>query len=250
MNYGILLAGGSGSRTGLLRPKQFEAAGGFYMITHAAKPLLSCKSMDAVCIVADVDWREKILEDFKKAELPTEKICCFADPGENRQLSILSGMDAILTIAEIEPAETGVTKTEPMGTAPTDADTVLIHDAARPFLSDQLLSAIYDALPGHDGVMPVLSMKDTVYLSEDKKSITRLLERDKIYAGQAPELFRFHAYYRANRALLPHRIQTINGAAEPAVMFGMEIAMIPGDERNFKVTTASDVDTYRTRMER
>ena len=245
MNYGILLAGGSGSRTGLQRPKQIEAAGGFYMITHAAKPLLSHDNIDMVCIVVVEDWREKILNDLTKADLPVEKICCFAEPGENRQLSILSGMDAIISQWAAESAEA-----EPAEITPTDEDTVLIHDAARPFLTEQLLSDCYEALPGYGGVMPALPMKDTVYLSREGKTITRLLERDQLFAGQAPELFRFLSYYRANKALLPNRIKTINGAAEPAVMFGMEIGMIAGDEKNFKVTTESDMETYLALMER
>ena len=92
--------------------------------------------------------------------------------------------------------------------------------------------------------MPVLPMKDTVYLSEDGKGITGLLDRSKVYAGQAPELFRLKPYHMANRSLMPSEIYKINGASEPAVMAGMKIAMIPGDERNTKVTSAGDLEKF------
>ncbi|MBQ8956634.1 MAG: 2-C-methyl-D-erythritol 4-phosphate cytidylyltransferase, partial [Lachnospiraceae bacterium] len=107
----------------------------------------------------------------------------------------------------------------------------------------------YKALSGHDGVMPVLPMKDTVYLSDDKKSVSELLDRSRVFAGQAPELFYFKPYYEANMKLMPDKILEINGASEPAVMAGMDIVMIPGDERNFKVTTDADMERFRRIME-
>ena len=85
--------------------------------------------------------------------------------GRNRQLSIYNGLQDILTYAEAE-------------------DTVLIHDAARPCLSEALITACIDALDGHDGVLPVLTMKDTVYLSRDGKSVSSLLNRQEILPGR------------------------------------------------------------------
>lgn len=107
------------------------------------------------------------------------------------------------------------------------------------------ISDCLKAAKGHDGALPVLPMKDTVYLSENGKMVSSLLDRGKIYAGQAPEAFVFGKYYEANRALLPDKILEINGSTEPAVMAGMDIAMIPGDERNFKITTAADLERFR-----
>ena len=81
----------------------------------------------------------------------------------------------------------------------------------------------------------VLTMKDTVYISDDGENISGLIDRSTLFACQAPELFRLKSYYEANIRLLPDDILKINGASEPAVMAGMKIAMIPGDERNVKV---------------
>ena len=126
-----------------------------------------------------------------------------------------------------------------------DSDYVLIHDAARPLLSASLITACLEAAAAHEGALPVLPMKDTVYVSEDGARITSLLERSRIFAGQAPEAFLFGKYLEANRALLPERILKINGSTEPAVMAGMDIAMIPGDEGNFKITTKGDLERFR-----
>lgn len=92
--------------------------------------------------------------------------------------------------------------------------------------------------------MPVLPMKDTVYLGDGAK-ITGLLERSHVYAGQAPESFVFEKYCEANKRLFPEQIWKINGSAEPAVMAGMDIALIQGDENNFKITTDEDLKRFR-----
>lgn len=68
------------------------------------------------------------------------------------------------------------------------------------------------------------------------------------FCGQAPELFLLGKYYEANRALLPERILQINGSTEPAVMAGMDIVMIPGDEGNFKITTKADLIRFQERV--
>ena len=97
----------------------------------------------------------------------------------------------------------------------------------------------------HDGAIPVLPMKDTVYLSENGSSISSLIPREKLYAGQAPEAFKLGKYYAANERLLPDEIKKINGSTEPAVMYNMDIAMIKGDENNFKITTPADLERFK-----
>ncbi|MBR5407620.1 MAG: 2-C-methyl-D-erythritol 4-phosphate cytidylyltransferase [Lachnospiraceae bacterium] len=230
MNYAILLSGGTGTRTGADKPKQYVRVNGHMMVTCALSVLLSNSQIDKVIITADEAWRDKIIKDASDAGLDTGKMMGFADPGKTRQLSILSALEFIYAANE--------------NSADTDDDTVLVHDAARPYLTQELISDCYDALDGYDGVMPVLPMKDTVYLSEDGKGITGLLDRKSVYAGQAPELFKLKPYYEANKRLLPDDILKINGASEPAVMAGMKIAMIPGDETNVKVTSALDLEKY------
>ena len=120
----------------------------------------------------------------------------------------------------------------------------MIHDAARPMLSDEQITACLTEIEGHDGILPVLPMKDTVYMSEDGKRVFSLMDRSKIFSGQAPESFVLGKYLEANRRLLPDRILKINGSTEPAVMAGMDIAMIAGDENNFKITTQADLNRF------
>lgn len=240
MNYAVLLSGGTGTRTGLDKPKQYLRCGKHMMVTHSLRAVLSSELVDAVYIVADPLWRDEITADIKDAGLDSGKIRGFSDPGENRQCSVFNGLKSILSDIDAKM------RTDSL----RGEDSVLIHDAARPFLTVDLLRRCYDGLKGFDGVMPVLPMKDTVYLSRDGASVSELLNREEIFAGQAPELFNLRKYYEANEKLLPDRILKINGASEPAIMAGMSIAMIPGDEGNYKVTTNADVKRFSEIIER
>ncbi len=196
------------------------------MITHTLQTLLSADHVDSVCVVAAPARQEEI-----RRELPEGRPIFFAAPGANRQLSIWNGLREIGKRREELNVQTA-------------GDTVFIHDAARPFLSQTLIDACYRALPGHDGVLPVLPMKDTIYESGDGTSVARLLDRSRLFAGQAPELFVLDPYIAANEALLPDKILAINGSTEPAILAGLDVVMIPGEEANFKVTTNADLTRY------
>ena len=243
----LLLSGGTGTRMGVETPKQYIKVKGRPVIFYCLKSLLTHKGIDAVQIVADEAWRDTILQCMdlgeeraedrrmldQNAEGESDAVCIentskfrgFSAPGMNRQLSILHGLNDIRNYM-------------------ADSDYVLVHDAARPLVTAAQITDCLEAAAGHGGVLPVLPMKDTVYLSGDGRTVTSLLNRNKIFAGQAPEVFLFGRYYEANRALLPEKILHINGSTEPAVMAGMDIAMIPGDEENFKITTLADLRRF------
>lgn len=237
MNIALVLSGGTGSRLGAEIPKQYIEIEGKMIISYCLETMLCHTGIDAVQIVADLTWRDRIEDSMQRSLTVREwldKFRGFSEPGLNRQLSIYSGLQDIMQYA-------------------SETDIVIVHDAARPLVSQGILSACIDACTMHDGVLPVLPMKDTVYLG-DGHSITSLLDRSTVYAGQAPEAFVLGKYFKANKRLLPDKILDINGSTEPAIMAGMDIAMIPGEESNFKITTKADLERFeeqicRQRME-
>lgn len=223
MNIALILSGGTGSRLGSDIPKQYLEVGGRPVIAYCLQTMGEHPLIDAVWIVAHSEWR-----DFIKPWVG-DKLQGFSDPGENRQMSILNGLTDIRAYA------------------PEDA-VVLIHDAARPLVSARTVTECVEGCAEHEGVMPALPMKDTVYCGADGR-IESLLERNRVIAGQAPEAFRLGRYFQANRALTEEQIRAVNGSAEPAVMAGMDVCYIEGDERNFKVTTIEDLERFRRIVE-
>lgn len=231
MNIALILSGGIGSRMGTAIPKQYISICGEAIITTTLRTFYSHPQTHALQIAADPIWQDVIQKEQESLSGCRELFRGFSLPGQTRQLSILRGLQDISTYAKAD-------------------DVVLIHDAARPLVSRELISACLNAMGDHEGVMPALPMTDTVYLSRNGNQVTELLNREQIIAGQAPEVFRFGQYLKANEALFPEHILKINGSTEPAILAGMDIVTIPGDPGNFKITTPEDLKQYQAiRME-
>ena len=229
----IILSGGTGTRVGTDIPKQYIKVNDRAVIAYSLEVLSDHPDIDALIIVAADNWHNFILDEMKRHESFSAKFASFASPGENRQLSILNALK--VTDSEINrhvKDEEGID------------ELVMIHDAARPNLSKELISRLIEAYDGHEGVMPAEAMKNTLYTSDDGSKITGLLDRSIIFAGHTPELFDFYKYYEANRALLPDKIKKINGSSEPALLAGMDIVMVENDVKNYKITTKEDLAEF------
>lgn len=218
MNIAIILSGGTGTRLGGDIPKQYIEVNGSPIIYDCICTFENHEQVDGYVIVAASEWKDYI------RKFTGEKFKGFANPGDNRQLSIFNGLKAAEDLV-------------------TDDDLVIVHDAARPFASKEMISSLISASEKCDGAMPALPVKDTMYLKKNGK-LYGLLDRDSLIAGQAPEAFRFRKYLEANEDLFPKEIMYIKGSTEPAFLAGMDIAVVPGDEANFKITTKEDLDKY------
>lgn len=221
MTTALILAGGTGTRLGADIPKQYIEVNGKPIISYCLDVFLQHSDIDSIQIVADEMWHGFISEHISSV-----KFKGFSLVGKTRQLSIYNGLCDIRKYAD-------------------NRDIVIIHDAVRPNVSAEIISECILATKNHDGAIPVLPMKDTVYLSENGIVISSLIQREKLFAGQAPEAFKLGRYIKANERLLPDDILKINGSTEPAVMYGMDIAMIKGDENNYKITTPADLQRFR-----
>lgn len=235
MNYAVILSGGVGNRLrGIGIPKQYYKVRGRTILAYCVETIQNAECVDGYLIVAAEAWQEEIVKEMRLEEEKNEKsagkFLGFAVPGANRQLSILNALRKLEHYAKAR-------------------DIVLIQDAVRPRTSQELICACIMAAKRAEGSMPVLKMADTVYYSADGLKIDSLLERDKILAGQAPEAFIYGRYRQANEQLTKEELMEINGSSEPAVKAGMQIALVDGDEANFKITTAEDLRRFEQVME-
>lgn len=222
MNIALILAGGTGTRLGGEIPKQYLEVAGKPVIAYCLDTFEQHEQIDKLQIVAESTWHP-LIKKWVSGNTGT-KLQGFSEPGKNRQLSIWNGLRDVLQYAGEE-------------------DVVIVHDAARPLVPKRIITDCLEACREHEGALTVLPVKDTVYYGRDGK-IESLLDRNSLLAGQAPEAFRLGKYYRANEALLPDRILRINGSTEPAVLAGMDICCVAGEEQNFKITTRGDLTRF------
>ena len=226
MNIAIILSGGVGSRMGLNIPKQYVIVKEQPVLNYCLSTFLNNYAVDAIVIVVADEWIDFVKEHLGK--LNPQKPVYYAKPGETRQYSIYNGL--------IVMRENGF----------KDEDIVIIHDGARPLVSDDLICRCIDGCNEVDGAMPVIPVKDTVYLSEDGKQIQALLNRSHLWAGQAPEAFKFGSYIKVHDEMDRDELLKITGSTEIAYKTGLCCQMIEGDPMNFKITTPEDLSNFES----
>ena len=230
MNIAIILAGGVGSRMKTIdRPKQYIEVKGRPIINYCLRTFEKKKEIDEIYIVADHSWQDYITEWLKKDNIT--KFKGFASAGQSRQHSIYNGLLACEKNAGAD-------------------DIVIIHDAARPFVSEEIIDGCIQGAMELDGAMPVITVKDTVYRSKDGKSIASLLERSELFAGQAPESFRYGMYKKIHDEATEEELMNTRGSSEIAYKHGMEIRLFEGAEKNFKITTMEDLTNFEAELDK
>lgn len=221
----VLLSGGTGTRMGLDVPKQYITVCGRSVIGYSLEIFMRNLNIDNVVIVAELRWRKFIEAEIKKCSVI--KPFFFAAPGDTRQGSIYN---ALKRIDELSIC--------------SDYDVVVIHDAARPLVEEEIVNASFSGISGFDGVLPVIPIKDTIYQSKDGNQISDLLCRDELFAGQAPESFIYGKYYGIHKKCTKEEIDCTKGSSEIAFKYGLNIHLIKGSERNFKITTLEDLMNF------
>jgi len=220
MKVGIILAGGSSERLNELGvPKQFAEVSGVPLIMYSLRMFERCASIDAIAVVAPEQWQEQIRKWLEKNGI--HKFKMFALPGKTRQHSIYNGL---LAVQSLQP------------------EYVIIHDAARPLVTEQDICNCIDESKGYDGATPTVPLTETVYKSEDGMTITALLNRDELLAGQTPECYNYAKYLKAHKATNDTELADIRGSSQMAAKAGMKIHLYKGNPKNFKVTTIVDFE--------
>ena len=164
MNYAIILSGGIGTRMQMGDfPKQYLEVEKKPILLYTLEQFQKSSAVEKIVIVAADAWREKIRGWMEEDGIT--KFLAFADAGVTRQESIHNG----LTVC--------------MEDSVSENDGVIIHDGVRPLVSEQLIGDCLAALADHEGCMPVLPMKDTIYQSSDGTKIDHLLERSTLLTG-------------------------------------------------------------------
>ena len=201
----LLVAAGTGERFGASEPKQYLALAGRPCLRWAADSLAAHAAL--LQPVGDPARLAAALAGL--ATLPP------VPGGPTRQESVRAGLEAL---------------------APHAPDIVLIHDAARPFLPSTAIPALLAALERSPGAIPAIPVADTLKRAHAGR-IEATIPRQGLYRAQTPQAFRFPVILTLHRAAPP-------GATDDAALLeaaNLAVTLVPGDERNLKLTLPEDL---------
>lgn len=227
-NIAVILAGGVGSRMGGSEPKQFLSLGGRTVIEHSIETFANHPSIDEVAVVIHPDWRGRMEEIAARGRW--EKLRKIVDGGSERYMSSLNAIMAYID----EPDDTNL----------------LLHDAARPFMSAAIVDRVVAALERHEAVGVAVPSTDTVWevhpdfdAVEVGRFVARIPERRLMWRAQTPQAFRLPLIRDAyQRALQDPQFRTTDDCGVVRqYMPGTKITVVEGEERNMKVTTPHDI---------
>jgi len=206
-------AAGAGKRLAGTRPKAFAALAGRPLLAESLERLDSCDTVAGIVIAAPPGWEEATI--LLSEELDCDKVSTVVRGGRKRGESVRLGL------AEI----------------PEEVELVLVHDAARPLVSAEVVKRVLDPLSdGWDAVVPALPLTDTVKLVEAER-VVETPERSSLVAVQTPQAFRAEVL----RAAYAGEHDEATDCSTLVERRGGRVAWVEGDRRLQKVTTADDL---------
>jgi 2-C-methyl-D-erythritol 4-phosphate cytidylyltransferase len=211
MNTAIIVAGGSGTRFGAGKPKQFIEILGKPLIQHTLERFENCSAIDEIILVLPADS----VENFQKNFSPT-KLKNIVAGGKTRSESVFRGLQAVSAQTEI----------------------VAVHDGARPFVSVEEIAATIEKAGEIGAACLVAGVSDTIKEISGGR-ITGTIDRTKLRRALTPQCFRLEILQKAfAQADLSEAVTDECFLVEK---LGCEIAIIEGSAKNIKITTPEDL---------
>ncbi len=215
----LVVAAGRGRRFGGDLPKQYRTLAGQPILRHGLRAFLDHPAVDAVRTVIHADDA-----DLFAAAADGLAVLPPVPGGDSRQDSVRLGLESLESLAP---------------------QTVLIHDAARPFVGPAIISGVIEALESVPGAIPALPVSDTLKRGADAR-ITATVDRQDLWRAQTPQGFRYADILDAHRRCAGDSDLTDDAAVAERV--GLPVALVPGSEDNLKVTTEEDLQRAERRF--
>ena len=211
----IIPAAGSGSRMGAEAPKQYLSLNGKPLIQHVLKMFEQATKIHTIHVILDAKdthWRNSNI----KISAKTQVHYC---GGDTRAATVLNGLNAIR--AKVK-----------------DDDWVLVHDAARPGLTNRLLNELIKCLENDPvGGLLAIPLADTLKKSDSNNKVQATVPREQLWQAQTPQMFRY--------STLKNALESFKGAptdeAEAVEALGLSPQLVTGELRNLKITYPQDL---------
>lgn len=206
----IITAGGTSSRYGKTN-KLLEKVNGIEIIKYTVSAFIKCKEIDNITICAN----KSIIELLKKMFNNEEKITII-EGGSSRQESVYKGLTNI-----------------------KDCDYVLIHDGARPMISQEIIEKTIKSVIEKKAVTVVTKTIDTIKMVDDDLKIIKTIDRTHLYNTQTPQAFEYKLIFDTHNKLKTKNFTDDAGMVES---LNIPVYIVEGDYKNIKITTQSDLE--------
>lgn len=229
MNIALLIAGGSGNRMGQDIPKQFMHVDGSPIIIHTMRCFQQHPDIDAIAVVCLKGW-ETVLQAYAN-QFCIDKLRWIFPGGKSGMESIHNGIYGL--------REQGC----------SDEDLVLVHDSVRPLLSQDIISSNIAICKAYGYAITGIQCREAILESADGFISTSSIPRDKLIRTQTPQTFRLgniiSVHEEAKRRGIADSVASCTLIAEVG---GIEMHIVPGSEKNIKVTTVEDLEILKALM--
>lgn len=211
--WAVLAAAGSGERLGADRPKAFARLGERVLLAESLERLDASDWVDAIVVAAPAGWEEPVI--LLAEELSCTKVGACVTGGATRAESVRAALDDVSE----------------------DAAAILVHDAARPLVTDDVIGRVLAPLSeGWDGAVPGLPLADTVKRVRDG-AVAETLDRSELMGIQTPQAF----VASVLRDAFAGDLDDPSDCASLVERRGGRIRVVEGDPRLVKVTSAEDL---------
>ena len=224
MNTVLLMMGGSGTRFGADKPKQYIEVGGRPIFSYILEGYNSLPDVDKIIIVSHADWIDYVQEIARG--INADKLYRVVAGGETRSESVKNGLKAAAEFS-------------------SDDDVILIHDATHPYVDAEGTREVIEGVKEYGGATLAQFNYDTVYRMDDDHILTNIEPRFNIVAGASPEAFTFGRIYDIYMNSPKEELEQMTSAGAIALAHGIRMKVVRANVLNLKITYADDMTLFR-----
>lgn len=224
MNIALIIAGGNGHRMNQDIPKQFINIENRPVIVYTLEAFQGHPAIDAIEVVCLEGWGD-ILKAYAR-QFNIHKLTGIADGGENGQSSIRNGVYALRDRYAEE-------------------DIVLIHDAIRPMVSQDIISDSIKQCMKYGSAIAAVPCNTAMLTTKDRESTDAYYDRERLMSSQTPQAFTLGKLLWAHEEALKRGITNAVASCTMMLELGERLHFSIGSEKNIKLTTIDDIDIFR-----
>ncbi len=220
MNVALIIAGGIGARMQMSSPKQFMSVNGKPVIAYTMEAFQRNDSIDVIAVVCLEGWEDILWSYAKKYNI--SKLKWVTNGGDSGFHSLRNGM--LLLKKHCSPD-----------------DIILIHDAVRPLVSDDIINANIAGVKQYGTAITVVPATEALLYSEDGEISGKVVDRSLIWRTQTPQSLRLSHFIKAHEEALARGITDTVATCTLLIELGEEVHFVFGEGTNFKITCREDL---------